>query len=312
MSDVTVDVVVIGGGAAGLAAALQLGRVRRRVAVVDAGEPRNRPAAHSHGFLGHDGAPPLELLGRARAEVAHYGVEVLDDRVVSVQGSLAEGFTVGTAGREQRHARRLLLATGLTDELPGIPGVVEQWGRGVLHCPYCHGWEVRDRRIVVIDTTGLGAHQAMLFRQLSDDIVLVVHDGPGPGQEQRADLEALGVDVVVAPVGSLASDGAGELSGVVLADGRVLDAGAVVVAPRFRPNAAVVGELGLTLEDAPFGLGQAVLTSPTGATSVPGVYAAGNVTDPRQQVLHAAAHGSQTAAALHLDLIEEDVRRARS
>jgi thioredoxin reductase len=131
------DVVVVGGGAAGLSAALVLGRTRRRVAVVDAGTPRNAPAAHMHGFLSRDGTPPKDLLAAARAETRRYNVELVNDRVVEV----ASGFTVRLVGGRRLTARRLLLATGAVDELPDIPGARERWGRDFLHCPYCHGWE---------------------------------------------------------------------------------------------------------------------------------------------------------------------------
>jgi thioredoxin reductase len=142
------DVVVVGGGAAGLSAALVLGRARRRVAVVDAGAPRNAPAAHMQGFLSRDGMPPAELLAAGRAEVAAYGVEVVQGRVAAID----PGFAVHLAGSRSLRARRLLIATGVHDELPEIPGVRERWGRDLLHCPYCHGWEVRDRPLGVLGT----------------------------------------------------------------------------------------------------------------------------------------------------------------
>ena len=133
------DVAVIGGGAAGLAAALQLSRSRRSVVVVDAGEPRNAPAAHMHGYLGHDGLPPGELLAIGRTEVYSYGGTILEGTATSLERA-DDGFRVGLADGTALHARRVMMATGLIDELPDIPGLAEQWGRGVLHCPYCHGW----------------------------------------------------------------------------------------------------------------------------------------------------------------------------
>src|SRR6478736_6575988 len=142
------DVVVIGGGAAGLSAALVLTRARRRVAVVDAGEPRNAPAAHLQGFLSRDGMRPADLLAAGRAEVSGYGVELLDDQVVGIEA----GFFVRLAGGRVLKARRILVATGVRDELPEIPGVRERWGRDLLHCPYCHGWEVGDQPLGVLGT----------------------------------------------------------------------------------------------------------------------------------------------------------------
>lgn len=313
----SVDAVVIGGGGAGMAAALQLGRMRRRVLVVDAGEPRNAPAAHMHGYLGHDGLPPSELAAIARREVAAYGVEVVDGRVTSVSGSVTAGFTVELTSGDRRMARRVVLATGITDELPDIAGVREEWGRGVIHCPYCHGWEVRDRRLVVIDTAGIGGHQAMLFRQLSASVTLVVHAGAGPDAARRDQLAALEVDVIdtavdaVITAGDAANDSTvGGVVGVRLAGGRVLDADAVVVGPRFRPNVAMVDALDVATEPHPMGVGEFVPTSPMGATNVPGVYAAGNLTDPSNQVLQAAARGAMVGAFVNMDLVEEDAAAA--
>src|SRR5688500_1864416 len=161
------DVVVVGGGAAGLNAALVLARARRRVVVVDAGDPRNAPAAHMHGFLSRDGMSPAQLLEVGRAEVAAYGGELVADRVARVD----EGFTVHLAGGRALRARRVLVATGLRDELPDIPGLWERWARDVLHCPFCHGYEVRDRPLGVLGTLHLG----LLLPQWSGDVVFFPH-----------------------------------------------------------------------------------------------------------------------------------------
>jgi len=165
------DVVVIGGGAAGLSAALVLGRARRRVAVIDAGAPRNAPAAHMQGFLSRDGMPPAELLAAGRAEVASYGVELVAGHVVDIE----PGFTVRLAGGPTLSARRILVATGVGDDLPDIPGVRERWGRDLLHCPYCHGWEVRDQPLGVLGTHPLSTQHAQLVRQWSGDVVYFTH-----------------------------------------------------------------------------------------------------------------------------------------
>jgi thioredoxin reductase len=154
------DGVVVGGGAAGLSAALVLGRARRRVAVVDAGAPRNAPAAHMQGFLSRDGMSPADLLTVGRAEVTGYGVELVKDQVIGIEG----GFVVPLAGSRVLKARRILVATGVRDELPEIPGVRERWGRDLLHCPYCHGWEVRDQPIGVLGTQPASVQHAQLVR----------------------------------------------------------------------------------------------------------------------------------------------------
>ncbi len=189
------DVVVVGGGAAGLSAALVLGRARRRVVVVDAGSPRNAPAAHMQGFLSRDGMPPAELLAAGRAEVGGYGVELIEDRAVGIEA----GFVVRLAGGQILQARRVLVATGSRDELPDLPGVRERWGRDLLHCPYCHGWEVRDQPIAVLGTNPGSVQHALLVRQWSDDVVFFANTlAPSPDELER--LRARGVRVVIGVV----------------------------------------------------------------------------------------------------------------
>lgn len=303
-----IDVVVIGGGAAGLAAALQLARSRRSVVVVDAGEPRNAPAAHMHGYLGHDGLSPAELLALGREEVRSYGATIVDGAATTLAGG-DDGFEVGLADGTTLLARRVVVATGLVDELPDIPGVAEQWGRGVLHCPYCHGWEVRDQAIVVVATGPFATHQALLFRQLSDRVTVVVHQGPGPDPEDRARLSAVGVEVVEGPVGRIAVQG-DAVRGVELVDGRSVAADAVVVAPRFVARSELLAGVGVEPVSAPMGSGLVIETDDRGATSAAGVYAAGNVSDVSNQVLHAAAEGSRVGAMVNADLVQDDVARA--
>ncbi len=199
--------VVVGGGAAGLAAALQLARARRSVVVVDAGEPRNAPAAHMHAYLGHDGRPPSEFLAIGRSEAAGYGAEIVDGTVTTVTAHPdGDGFRVVLAGGRAVEGRRVLVATGLVDELPDIAGVAEQWGRGVIHCPYCHGWEVRDQRIAVIATGPMAAHQALLFRQLSDRVTVIVHEPDALAADDRHRLAARGVHIEDAAVEAVTVD----------------------------------------------------------------------------------------------------------
>jgi thioredoxin reductase/SAM-dependent methyltransferase len=305
------DVVVVGGGAAGLSGALALGRARRSVAVVDDGTPRNAPAHEMHNHLGRDGTPPSALLADGRAEVAGYGVALVDGTVTAVGGSVG-AFTVELAGGRVLGARRLLVTTGLTDELPGIPGVRELWGTDVLHCPYCHGWEVRDRAIGVVATGPLSLHQAQLWRQWSADVVLFLHTAAEPDDATAEALAARGVRVVRGEVVALETDG-GRLAGVRLADGEVVPRAAVVVAPRFTARSAVLAGLGL--EAVPFRMGEAVVGSHVpvdarGATAVPGVWAAGNVADPGAQVVSAAAAGLWAGAQVNADLVAEDTRSA--
>jgi len=301
------DVAVVGGSAAGLAAALQLGRQRRSVIVVDAGEPRNAPAAHVHGYLGHEGIPPSQLLERAREEVRSYGVEVLAGRAVDVARIDERHLRVALAGGHAVVARRVLAATGLVDEPPDIDGVAEHWGRGVIHCPFCHGYEVRDRRVVQIVTHPMGLHQAALFRQLTQRLTIVLHEGVAADAPAVAALRVAGVAVVEAPVTRLVTDVRGDLAGVELAGGERIGADAVVVGPRVRARAEAFASLGLRTVPHPSGLGDHVPTGADGETAVPRLHAAGNVTEPSQQVLHAAASGSRAGGAICVALAHEDV-----
>jgi thioredoxin reductase (NADPH) len=292
------DVVVIGAGAAGLSAALVLARARRRVAVVDAGAPRNLPAAHMQGFLSRDGMPPRELLEAGRAEVVGYGAALIDGRVDRVE----HGFTVHVAGGAALNARRLVVATGLRDELPDIPGVAEHWGRGVLHCPYCHGYEVRDRLLGVLGTAPGAVRQALLLRQWSDDVVLFSHTLELSGDD-RERLTARGVRIVGGEIASVSAMG-GRVSGVESGDGRRVPRDALFLVPRTVPNDAVLTGLGCATDKG------WVVTDRTGRTSVPGVWAVGNVADPRAQVVTAAGMGSAAALAINAELVEEDVDQA--
>ncbi len=310
------DVVVVGGSAAGLSGAMALGRARRTVLVLDAGEPRNAPAHGVHGYLGREGTAPGDLLSAGRAEVAQYGVQVQQARVVDARpwDRPGTGFVVTTEDGREVRGRRLLVATGLVDELPDLPGVREHWGSGVLHCPYCHGWEVRDRALVVVATSALATHQALLWRRLSDRVVLVVDErlAPAPDDGDRERLHATGVRVVEAPVAAVEGE-PGALRGLRLEDGRLLEADAVVVAGRMQARSALLEGLGVAAEEVRRGevlFGTRVPTGPTGATSVPGVWAAGNVADPAAQVVVAAGAGLVAGAAINADLVEEDTAAA--
>ena len=294
------DVVVVGGGAAGLSAALVLGRARRRVAVIDSGSPRNAPAAHMQGFLSRDGMPPTDLLSAGRAEVTGYGVEIVNDTVAAIE----PGFAVRLAGGQALTARRILFATGVTDELPDIPGVRERWGRDLLHCPYCHGWEVRDQPIGVLGTIPGSVQHALLVRQWSDDVVFFANTYE-LGAAELAQLEARDVRVVRGEVTRLVIDTDG-LARVELADGQVVERTAVFVRPGNVPHAdGLLNALGCDVNEAGFAVVDA-----TGQTSTAGVWAAGNVVDTRAQVITAAGAGSAAAIAINADLVQEDVQRA--
>ncbi|MFD1151840.1 NAD(P)/FAD-dependent oxidoreductase [Saccharothrix hoggarensis] len=289
------DVVVVGGGAAGLNAALVLGRARRSVVVVDSGEPRNAPAEGVHGFLSRDGVPPGELLGVGRDEVARYGGRFVSGRVARVERveparEADPEFRVELDGGEVLRSRRVVVATGLRDELPDVPGLREGWGRYVLHCPYCHGFEVADGPLGVLGTHERSPHQALLVREWSSDLVYFAVRPLADGEREA--LAARGVRVVDGPVSAVSADGV-----ETAAEGLVARR-AVFVAPEFRPRDGVLDALGCERDDA--GL---VRVDAWGATSVPGVYAAGNVVDPMAQVVSSAAAGAKAAVGLHAGLV---------
>jgi thioredoxin reductase len=301
------DVIIVGGGSAGLNAALVLARARRRVVVVDAGRPRNRFAAHMHGFLTRDGISPLELLKIGRAEVRGYGAEIVEGRAVSVTGE-AGAFTVTLDDERMLTGRRLLIATGLRDELPGIPGLAEQWGRGAVACPYCDGWEARDSRIGVIATTAMSEHQAGLVRQWSADVTFI---GPKTAEldgQIRAGFEARGIRIIDTAVAQVVSRADGSLAGVTLADGTMLDLDALFVGPRMVANDELLRQLGAATVQTP--MGEWTAADPMGLTSVPGVWVAGNSANAGALVIVAAAAGATAAAHINADLVADDTRLA--
>ncbi|MFJ3414911.1 NAD(P)/FAD-dependent oxidoreductase [Streptomyces sp. NPDC086082] len=303
----TYDVVVIGGGAAGLSAALVLGRSRRRTLVVDAGEPRNTPAAHMQGYLTRDGMSPAEFLALGREEIARYGVDLVRDRAVDV--TKGDDFAVALAGGETVHARRIVVATGLKDELPDVPGVDERFGRDVIHCPYCHGWEVRDQAFGVLATTPMSVHQALIVSQWSKDVTLFLHT---VAESELTDddlrrLAAAGVAVVPGEVAEMVVEG-DRLTGVRLKDGTTHPREAVFVAPRAIPQTGLLEKLGAELQETPFGAYPVV--DPTGLTTVPGVWAVGNAMGFAEQVVNAASAGYRAGATINGDLLMADLDAA--
>lgn len=301
------EVIVVGGGAAGLSAALVLGRARRRTLVVDAGEPRNTRAAHMQGYLTRDGMPPAEFLAIGREEIARYGVELVRDR--AVDAARGDDFEVTLASGRTVSARALVVATGLKDELPAVPGVAERFGREVLHCPYCHGWEVRDQAFGVLATTAMSAHQALMVSQWSKDVTFFLHT---VAEEELSDddlrrLAAAGVEVVPGEVaGLLVEDD--RLTGVRLSDGTVHERSVLFVAPRAVPRTGLLERLGAELGETPFGAYPVI--DERGKTSVPGLWAAGNVSGFAEQVVNAASRGYRVGAAINGELLMADLDAA--
>ncbi|MEU8651739.1 NAD(P)/FAD-dependent oxidoreductase [Streptomyces sp. NPDC048737] len=315
------EVIVIGGGAAGLSAALVLGRARRRTLVVDAGEPRNAPAAHMQGYLSRDGMSPAEFLAVGREEITRYGVELVRDRAVdagrdhAVDATRNGGFAVTLAGGRTVRARQLVVATGLKDELPPVEGLAERFGRDVLHCPYCHGWEVRDQAFGVLATSPMSVHQALIVTQWSKDVKLFLHT---VGEAELSDedlrrLAAAGVDVVPGEVAGLVVED-DRLTGIRLAGDDVAGAGAVharealFVAPRAVPRTDLLARLGAEMTETPFG--RYPVVDSRGLTTVPGLWAAGNASGFAEQVVNAASRGYRAGAAINGELLMGDIDAA--
>jgi thioredoxin reductase len=294
------DVLVVGGGAAGLSAALVLSRARRNVVVVDAGKPRNAPAAHMHGFLSRDGTSPAELLTTGRTEVTGYGGTIIDGAVRELVATDRPGFQALLDDGQQVDARRVLVTTGLRDDLPAIPGLTDRWGADVLHCPYCHGWEVRDQPLGVLWNGPDTARYAHIIRQWTDDLVLFAPAGALSSQD-RSQLTARSIDIIEGEVDHLVIQD-DFLHAVALSDGRSVTRHAVFVPPHLTPHSELLAGLGCEHDDQGW-----VRTGPHGATSVPGVWVAGNVANPKAQVITAAGEGSAAAIAINTELVEADM-----
>jgi thioredoxin reductase len=302
------DVVVVGGGPAGLAAALFLGRCRRRVLVVDDGQPRNARSRALHGFPTRDGIDPLELLRLTRVEVERYGVQVRNGRVVAAHhaqpGTAAAGFQVAVESGEVFHCRRLLLATGVQDVLPEIDGMLTWYGRGVFHCPYCDAWEVRDRRLVAFGALPGSAKLALGLLSWSSDVTLCT-SGVELRRPQRKRLEQKGVRVVTGPVVRL-EGGEGEggvLEAVVLGSGERVPADAVFLSIERVQHSDLPERLGCHMD----GKGR-VRVRGGQQTGVKGIYLAGDAAGDVQFAVMSAAEGARAAVAIHRDLQKEDLQ----
>ena len=290
----------MGGGAAGLSAAVALARFEQTVAVIDEGNPRNVAAGHVHNLLTRDGTSPVELYRLGRAEVTRFGGHVIAGRVDSVHGRVG-AFTL-QLGDQTISARRVIAATGGRDELPDVPGLAERWGKDVIHCGFCHGYEVRDQRIGVLATGPMAVHQAMMFRLLSPHVTVLTHIAP-PTPDQVETLAQRGIALVPGVVADVLSND-DHLTGVRLADGTRIDLDALVVASVVHARADYLAPLGLR----PTGfsvnghtVATRIETGSNGATDVPGVWVAGNTSEPMAQVVTAAAHGLAVASAVIAD-----------
>ncbi|MFD4985494.1 NAD(P)/FAD-dependent oxidoreductase [Streptomyces sp. NPDC058374] len=300
------DVIVIGGSAAGLSAALMLGRACRNVLVVDASEPRNRFSAHMHGVLGHDGDEPATLLERGRQEISAYGVELRRGLVTGVTEQ-EDGVEVSIEGAGAQHARAVIVASGMTDRLPDVPGLAKYWGTSVLHCPYCHGWEVRGRRLGVLTTSPIGLHQAQLIRQWSEQVVVFTAGLEDLDEATRQRLRARDMRLVGAPVTEVLGDDK-QLRSVHTSDGELIELDALFTAPEAVPHDGFLAHLGLERGETP--MGSFLTVDATGKTGSERIWAAGNVVNPAANVSMSINAGTVAAGAVNMALIMEDFDQA--
>ncbi len=282
------DVIIVGGSFAGLAAALQLGRARRKVTVLDTGLPRNRFAGHSHGLLGHDHKPPLEILAQARQQLARYPtVKLVNARADSVSGTI-DDFSVLTQDGEALKARRLILSYGVADQMPDIPGFAEIWGRSIVPCPYCDGFEVAGQHWGLVYSGPQSPHAVMLFHDWTDRLTLFA-DGHEISAEVRADMARRNVPVIDGKINAIAHDH-GRIATVDLDTGRNVAVDVLFAHPRNRPSARLHEALGLETVDTPVGV--ALKVDDRRETTMPGIYAAGDLANPMASVTLASSHGA--------------------
>ena len=293
------DAIIIGGSFAGLSAATYIARARRSVCIIDTGSPRNRFAEHSHGFLTQDGSAPGAMLSIARSQVAAYPTATFIEKKAVSATAEREGFTVELAAGERLESTKLVLAFGISDELPAIPGLAERWGHSVLHCPYCHGYEFSGQRLGVLSVSPMSLHQAMLIAEWGPT-TLYLNGASHPDDASLALLQKRGVAIEPAPVKALQGEG-DRLSAIELTDGRISGVDALYLGPRTRLNSEIAQQLGCELDEGRFG--SRIRTDETRMTTVSGVYAAGDITRDMHSVTWASADGVMAGTALHRSLV---------
>lgn len=305
------DSIIVGGGPAGLSAALALGRSLRQVLVVDAGQPRNRSASHMHTVLGHEGTDPAELLRRGREEAAHYGATFIEGSVTAVQDAHAQhgrrSMVVTMEDGRQLLTRTVVAATGITDLLPEVPGLAERWGSSVLHCPYCHGWEVRHRRLGVLASGPMALHQAELIRQWSAELIFFSASAEPLAEETRHRLESRGIVIEPTDVTALHGEGT-ELSEAELADGRRVPVEAIFTAGKPVPHEGFLSGLNLDRGETP--LGSFIAVDQSGRTRHERVWAAGNLVAPGGNVPMSISAGTTAGAMANMTLVTEEFELA--
>ncbi|MCZ7484344.1 NAD(P)/FAD-dependent oxidoreductase [Rhizobium rhizogenes] len=289
------DVIVIGGSYAGLSAALQLGRARKNVLVVDAGKRRNRFASHSHGFLGQDGKAPGEIVAEARRQIERYQtIAWAEGSVTGAEGSFGD-FAIEIDGHRRENAARLILAMGVTDQLPDIAGLKERWGSSVFHCPYCHGYELDQGKIGVIAASPMAIHHALMLPDWGET-TFFTNGMFVPDEDQAALLSARGVRVEKDRIAEIAGH-----ADVVLADGRSIALAGLFTQPKLRITSDWIGKLGCSVEEGP--MGWSIVTDAMKQTTVRGVFACGDVARPAGSVALAVGDGAMTGAAAHQSIL---------
>jgi len=293
------DAIVIGGSFAGLSAAIHIARARRSVCVIDAGSPRNRFADASHGFFGQDGSEPRAMIAGARAQLQRYPtVRTVPGEAVAAS-AVADGFEVMLASGEQLTAAKLVLAFGISDVLPEMPGLAERWGKSVLHCPYCHGFEFSGQPLGVLQTMPMSAHQALLIADWGPT-TLYLNGGDAPDADMQAKLARRGVMIEPAPILALQGDDV-SLSSLLLSDEREALIAALYLAPGSRLNSPIAERLGCAIDEGPFG--PIIRTDAAKLTTVPGVYAAGDAARAPHNATWAASDGVTAGISLHQALV---------
>jgi thioredoxin reductase len=293
------DVIIIGGSFAGLSAATYVARGRRSVRVIDAGKPRNRFAEHSHGFLAQDGSSPAAMLETATEQVKAYPtVRVTEGKAVNGTGQI-DDFSIELDTGEVVSGRRLIFAFGISDVLPDLPGLAERWGKSVIHCPYCHGYEFSGKKLGVLNLSPMSSHQAMLISEWGPT-TFYLNGGEEPDAATLAELEKRGVMIEAKPVAGIRGEGT-SISEIELADGRLLQADALFIGPSNRLNSPLAEQFGCTLEDMP--LGKAIKTDEMKATSIQGIYAAGDISRGAHSVAWSVADGVSAGVSAHRSLV---------
>lgn len=294
------DVIIVGGSAAGLSAALYLGRFRRRVVVFDTQQPANRFSHASHGFLTRDGVSPTELVAIGREQLAKYPTVTIQQREVVAIEPQSPHFRVTLADGETLTARKILLATGLKDALPAIEGIELFWGRSVFHCPYCDGYELHDQPVAILASGAAALHVAKLLRVLTEQVTICTNGEADFAPDEQAQLDRLGIRVIPTPVTRAEGRGA-QIERIVFTDGNALPIAGAFVRLTSTHHSGFAAALGCAIDEQNF-----VQVNSMGATSIPGVYAAGDLTSRMRQVIFAASQGAAAGIGINMALLEED------